>query len=79
MENNNQKSVVQFLEEELTGYLDISHIYKKELFNKVKEMQKELIIKTYDIAVHDTLNFDIDRKSSLHFAKRYYNENFKSE
>ena len=43
-----EKTAVEWLEQELIGHLDISNRYKNELFSKAKEMEEIQKQKKYD-------------------------------
>jgi len=64
-----KQTAVEWLEEALIGHLDISERYKKELFKRAKEMEKEQIINAFNYGQVD-LGMEADE---------YYNNYFKSE
>jgi hypothetical protein len=69
-----EKTAVELLEEALIGHLDISERYKKELFKRAKEMEKEQIMDAYENGVKET-----NSRCEYQDGKQYYNETFKSE
>ena len=52
-----------------------------EIEYKAKEMEKERIIKTYEVGISRGINYDEDvyHKNNWRSGEKYYNETFKSE
>ena len=52
-----------------------------ELLDQAKEMEKERIIKTYEVGISRGINYDEDvyHKNNWRSGEKYYNETFKSE
>jgi hypothetical protein len=72
-ESAKQLTPIEWFYEQINGMFYIH----ESIYEQAKEKEKQRIVKTYDIAVHDTLNFDIDRNSSLYFAEKHFKETFK--
>jgi len=52
-----------------------------ELLSQAKKMDKEQIMKTYEVAISRGTNYDEDvyHKNNWRSGEKYYNETFKSE
>ena len=56
-------------------------LYTPEIIAEAKEMEKERIIKTYEVGISRGTNYDEDvyHKNNWRIGEQYYNETFKSE
>ena len=56
-------------------------LYTPEIIAEAKEMEKERIIKTYEVGISRGTNYDEDvyHKNNWRSGEKYYNETFKSE
>lgn len=52
------------------------------IIEQAKEIHRKEIEQCYEMAIHDTINFDIDKSSEEeveHYKKEYYHETFINE
>ena len=77
-------TAVEFIAQELSKQID-NNLFMEVTFNKLleqaKEMEKERIIKTYEVGISRGTNYDEDvyHKNNWRSGEKYYNETFKSE
>lgn len=77
-------TAVEFLETIMPKLVYISKSNKvkfDELIKQAKEMEKERIIKTYEVGISRGINYDEDvyHKNNWRSGEQYYKETFKSE
>jgi hypothetical protein len=77
-----KQTAVEWLEEALIGHLDISERYKKELFKRAKEMEKDqqcqkvidFLTWTNKIALENPMALETDHDDIAYmFLNNYYN------
>ena len=82
MENNKSVTAVDWLVEKLKSQgLLIGEIDNLVAVKQAKAMEKERIIKTYEVGISRGINYDEDvyHKNNWRSGEKYYNETFKSE
>ena len=78
-------TAVEWLIDQLTsvGVLEIPQGSNAvtSIITQAKEMEKERIIKTYEVGISRGINYDEDvyHKNNWRSGEQYYNETFKSE
>jgi hypothetical protein len=77
-----KQTAVEYLQQHFQTLInnDERGLYKL-LFEQAKEMEKERIIKTYEVGISRGINYDEDvyHKNNWRSGEQYYNETFKSE